>query len=147
MSLIALASATTITGGVQASDFKKTHNAIEYRQSAFSMIAHNFGDMGAMLKGKKEYDAAVFSMRADNVAALAKLPLEGFVSGSDKGDTEALAKIWSDKSDFDDKMNTFKKNASILALAAQKGDKKDIKKAFMNTAKSCKGCHSAYKKD
>lgn len=147
MSLIALAATATIATGVQANNFKEADDAIHYRQSAFGMIAYNFGDMGAMLKGKKDFDANVFAMRATNVAALSKLPLEGFISGSDKGETEALAKIWSDKTDFDAKMKTFQENAAVLALAAEKGDKKEIKKAFMNTGKSCKGCHDVYKKD
>ncbi|WP_299802157.1 cytochrome c [uncultured Shewanella sp.] len=147
MSLSALLATATLATSVQANNFKEADDAIHYRQSAFSMIAYNFGDMGAMLKGKKEYNADVFAVRAENVAALSKLPLEGFVAGSDKGDTEALSKIWSDKADFDAKMKTFQENAAILALAATKGDKKEIKKAFGNTGKSCKGCHDVYKKD
>ncbi|MFT5788694.1 MAG: cytochrome c556 [Shewanella sp.] len=147
ISLIALAATATIATSVQANNFEDADDAIHYRQSAFGMIAYNFGDMGAMLKGKKDYDASVFAMRATNVAALSMLPLEGFISDSDKGETEALAKIWSDKTDFDAKMKTFQENAAVLALVAQKGDKKEIKNAFMNTGKSCKGCHDVYKKD
>lgn len=147
ISISTLLATVALATSVQANNFKETEDAIDYRQSAFSLIAHNFGDMGAMLKGKKEYNAEVFAMRADNVAALSKLPQEGFVAGSDKGDTEALAKIWSDKADFDAKMKTFQENAAILAIAASKGDKKEIKKAFGNTGKSCKGCHDVYKKD
>ncbi|MGS0673588.1 c-type cytochrome [Shewanella sp. 0m-4] len=147
MSLIALAATATLATSAYANNFKEADDAIDYRQSAFSMIAHNFGDMGAMLKGKKEFNAEVFAMRAENVAALSKLPLEGFVAGSDKGDTEALAKVWSDKADFDAKMKTFQENAAILALAAKSGDKKEMKQAFGNTGKSCKGCHDVYKKD
>ncbi|QQX81480.1 cytochrome c [Shewanella sp. KX20019] len=147
MSLVALAATATIATSVQANNFKEADDAIHYRQSAFGMIAYNFGDMGAMLKGKKDYDASVFAMRATNVAALSMLPLEGFIAGSDNGETEALAKIWSDKTDFDAKMKTFQENAAVLALVAQKGDKKEMKKAFMNTGKSCKGCHDVYKKD
>ncbi|GIU22813.1 cytochrome c [Shewanella schlegeliana] len=147
MSISALLATATLATSVQANNFKEAEDAIHYRQSAFSLIAYNFGDMGAMLKGKKEYNADVFAKRAENVAALSKLPLEGFVAGSEKGDTEALAKIWSDKADFDAKMKTFQENAAILAVAASKGDKKEIKKAFGNTGKSCKGCHDIYKKD
>ncbi len=147
MSLIALAATATFATSVYANNFKEAEDAIEYRQSAFSMIAYNFGDMGAMLKGKKEFNAEVFAMRAENVAALSKLPLEGFIAGSDKGDTEALAKVWGDKADFDAKMKTFQENAAVLAQVAAKGDKKELKKAFGNTGKSCKGCHDVYKKD
>lgn len=132
---------------VYANNFKDTDHAIKYRQSAFGLIAYNFGDMGAMLKGKKEFDATVFAARAANVAALSKIPHEGFIAGSDKGNTDALAKIWTDKADFDGKMNEFQQNATKLAAISQGKDLGEIKKAFGDTGQSCKGCHDVYKKD
>ncbi|QLE84617.1 MULTISPECIES: c-type cytochrome [Shewanella] len=147
VALIAAAGASVFAAAVQAHNFKEPEDAIDYRQSAFSLIAYNFGDMGAMLKGKKPFDADVFASRATNVAALSVIPAEGFIAGSDKGNTEALGKVWSDKADFDAKMKTFQENAAKLAVVAQSGDKKAIKQAFGNTGKSCKGCHDVYKKD
>jgi cytochrome c556 len=145
--LLTVAVSAMMIPAVFANNFEETADAIEYRQAAFGLIAYNFGDMGAMLKGKKPFDAAVFSARADNVAALSKIPHEGFIAGSDKGDTEALAKIWQDKADFDSKMTAFQDNAAALAVAAKTTDENNIKQAFTNTGKSCKGCHDVYKKD
>ncbi|QDF66334.1 cytochrome c [Shewanella sp. SNU WT4] len=130
-----------------ANDFKDTEHAIDYRQSAFSLIAYNFGDMGAMMKGKKPFDAAVFAVRAQNVAALSKLPLEGFVADSSQGDTGAKPNIWQDRADFDAKMKQFQTDAANLALVADTGDKKQIQQAFQATAKNCKSCHDTFKKD
>jgi cytochrome c556 len=145
--LLTVAVTAMMIPAVFANNFEETADAIEYRQAAFGLIAYNFGDMGAMLKGKKPFDAAVFSARADNVAALSTIPHEGFIAGSDKGDTEALAKIWQDKADFDSKMTAFQDNAAALAVAAKTTDENNIKQAFTNTGKSCKGCHDVYKKD
>ena len=145
--LLAIAATTMIIPAVFANNFKEPADAIEYRQAAFGLIAYNFGDMAAMMKGKKPFDAAVFSTRAENVAALSKIPHEGFIAGSDKDDTEALAKIWQDKADFDSKMTAFQDNAAALVVAAKTNDKNQIKQAFGNTGKSCKGCHDVYKKD
>ncbi|MEH6464562.1 MAG: cytochrome c [Shewanella psychromarinicola] len=145
--LLTVAVTAMMIPAVFANNFEETADAIEYRQAAFGLIAYNFGDMGAMLKGKKPFDAAVFSARADNVAALSKIPHEGFIAGSDKGDTEALAKVWQDKADFDSKMTAFQDNAAALAVAAKTTDENNIKQAFTNTGKSCKGCHDVYKKD
>lgn len=144
---LALVASALIIPSVLAHTFKNTDHAIEYRQKGFSLIAYNFGNMSAMLKGDIEYDAEVFAQRAANVAALSKLPHEGFIDGSDKGNTDALAKIWSNKADFDAKMTEFQNNAATLAQVAQVGDRNDIRKAFGNTGKSCKGCHDVYKKD
>ena len=145
--LIAVAATAMIIPAVFANNFEKTDDSIEYRQAAFSLISYNFGDMGAMLKGQKPFDEATFSMRADNVAALSKLPHEGFIEGSDKGDTRALEKIWQDKADFDSKMKTFIDNAAALAVAAKTTDQSTIKKAFVNTGKSCKACHDGFRED
>ena len=145
--LLTLVAGVTLVGAAQAHNYDDANDAIHYRQSAFGLIAYNFGDMGAMLKGKKPMDNAVFTQRAANVAALSKIPFEGFIEGSDKGDTDAMAKIWQDRADFDSKMDTFQTNAALLAIAAEKGDLAEIKTAFGNTGKSCKGCHDAYKKD
>ncbi|MBT1444526.1 cytochrome c [Shewanella sp. JM162201] len=133
--------------GATANNFESTDDAIHYRESAFGLIAYQFGDMSAMLKGKKEFNADVFAQRAANVAALSKLPAEGFIDGSDKGKTDALPKIWENKADFDSRMTEFQDNAAKLAEVAKGGDKDAIKAAFANTGKSCKGCHDNYKKD
>ncbi|MBO2688905.1 c-type cytochrome [Shewanella algae] len=145
--LMLAATAALSATAVQAHNFESSDDAIQYRQSGFSLMAYNFGDIGAMLKGKKDFDADVAAMRAANVAALAKLPLEGFIDGSDKGNTEALAKIWADKADFEAKFTELQTNADALAIAAKGGDKNELKKAFGAVGKSCKGCHDVYKKD
>ena len=80
--LIAMTATVLLVPSVYANNFKDTEHAIDYRKSAFGLIAYNFGDMGAMLKGKKDFDAAVFASRATNVAALSKIPHEGFITGS-----------------------------------------------------------------
>ena len=108
---------------------------------------HNFADISAMLRGKKEMNTDVLSVRAQNVAALAKLPLEAFKMKSAKGDTEALPAIWEDFSDFESKMKDFENASAKLASVAQTGDVKAIKKAFGGVGKTCKSCHKAYKKD
>ena len=129
-----------------ATPFKTDADAIEYRQHAYSMIAVNFGDMGAMIKGKNEWDQGTFEMRAKNVHNLSLMTQEGFESKSTaKGDTKAKAKIWDEWMDFSDKQVNLTKNAKALAEVAKTSDKAAIKKAFMTVAKDCKSCHKAYR--
>ncbi|MEL0656856.1 cytochrome c [Pseudoalteromonas issachenkonii] len=127
------------------SAFKEPSDAIEYRQAAFSMISVQIGNMGAMLKGKVPFDAEQFKMRANNAAALSKMPWEAFYEGTDKGDTAALAAVWSENAAFVEKANAFAANADKLAVAAQTGDKAVIGKAFGAWAKGCKDCHKQFK--
>ncbi|QIR15221.1 c-type cytochrome [Shewanella aestuarii] len=145
--LLAISAAAILIPSAYANNFEDANDAIKYRKAAFGLIAYNFGDMAAMIKGKKDFNADVFAQRASNVAALSQIPHEGFIAGSDKGNTDALAKIWSDKADFDAKMTAFQENAAKLAVAAKGTDQNQIKQAFGNTGQSCKGCHDVYKKD
>ena len=68
----------------------KPEDAIKYRQGVMAAQGWNFGAMGAMVKGEKPYDKAEFARRAENLAALSKMSLEGFtIEGSDKGKSKA----------------------------------------------------------
>ncbi|WP_299492227.1 cytochrome c [uncultured Shewanella sp.] len=151
LSLLAILTSTAMTVSIAdtspSTNFKKPEDAVKYRQSAFSMMAYNFGDIGTMLKGKKPYNAASVITRAENVAALSKLPLEGFVQSDGLDQRDALDKIWTEKAKFNEKMKTLQQSASMLVVAAKSGDRKAVQKAFMTTGKSCKSCHDDYKKD
>jgi cytochrome c556 len=125
--------------------FKEPQDAIEYRQHAFQMIRVQIGNMGDMLKGKVAFDAETFKLRANNAAALSKMPWEAFYTGTDKGDTSALPAIWTDNETFMKKANAFADYAEKLAVAAQTGDIEQIKPAFGAWAKGCKDCHKSFK--
>jgi len=127
------------------SAFKEPSDAIKYRQAAFSMISVQISDMGAMLKGKVPFDAEQFKMRANNAAALSKMPWEAFYEGTDKGETSALSVVWSENETFMKKASEFQQYTDELAVAAQSGDKAVIGKAFGAWAKRCKDCHKKFK--
>jgi len=130
-----------------SADDDEMEEAIEYRQAGMEMIAWNFGRMGAMVKGKMPYNAAAFAERAENVAALSKMALEGFIPISPKGDTDANPKIWTNWADFKAKMDRFEQEAAQLAgIAKTATTLKEVVPQFVNTAKLCKGCHRKYKK-
>jgi cytochrome c556 len=143
--IFAIGLAATVLMGSNMAAADKVEDAIEYRQGVFKTIKWNFGPMAGMVKGKIAFDTADFSRRADLVAVLAKMPGEGFISGSDMGDTDAKSEIWENKAEFDKGMEAFKKNAEALAVAAQSGDMSVIKPAFGQLGKTCKGCHDDFR--
>lgn len=121
-------------------------DAIDYRQGIFTAIYWNFGPMGDMMKGKLDWDGKDFSRRAANVATLSTMPLEGFIPGSySDDDSDALPAIEKNWDDFTERMTAFQESAAVLAEAAKSGDKASIAPAFMDVAKSCKGCHDNFK--
>jgi cytochrome c556 len=146
LKLLTLAAAVALPALVSANPaFKKTDDAIAYRQQTFQLMRIQIGNMGDMLKGKVEFNAETFQMRANNAAALSKMPWEAFYAGTDKGDTSALPAVWTDNDTFMQKANAFADYADKLAVAAQSGDLKTIKPAFGAWAKGCKDCHKSFK--
>jgi cytochrome c556 len=127
----------------QAVSFEKPADAIKYRQSAFSLMASHFGDLGAMVKGDKPFDAKTAQANADLVATLSALPWAGFGPGTEGG--KAKPAIWKEM----DKVNAGAKElqtaAAALKTAAASGNLDNLKKAFANTQKTCKSCHDSYK--
>lgn len=123
-------------------------DAIEYRHAVFEVMAWHFGPLGAMVKGKMPFEAKIFAEKAANVASLSKMPLEGFVPDSHKGDTDAKAEIWTNWDDFKSKMTSLQEETAKLAEVAETATKvEEVKEQFGKTAKVCKGCHEDYKAD
>ena len=70
-------------------DGVKPEDAIKYRKSVMTVMSWQFQPLGAMVKGERPFDKDVFVKNAAYLELLSKMPLEGFVPGSDKGETKA----------------------------------------------------------
>ncbi|MFN6261724.1 MAG: c-type cytochrome [Chromatiaceae bacterium] len=141
--------ATLASAAVSAATaFTDAKDAVDYRQSAFTLIRHNTGDIGEMLQGKVPFDAKRVQQRADALAAVAPLPWPAFSTpGTEAGGGEAKAEIWADFKDFTAKADKFQLDAKALQTAAQSGDQAKIKAAFATFRGNCKACHDKYKAD
>jgi cytochrome c556 len=130
-----------------AAQFQKPEDAIKYRKSAFTVMATHFGRIGAVVQGKVPFDAKAVADNAQIVASMSMLPFAGFVPGSDKGDTRAKPEIWTEMDKV--KAGATKMQDAIAALnaAAKTGNLDQIKVAFGETGKTCKGCHDDYRKE
>jgi cytochrome c556 len=123
----------------------KPEDAIKYRKGVYTVMGWNFGPMAAMAKGDRPYDAAAFARHAEIVAFMSKLPLEGFVPGSDSGETKAKPEIWLDMDDFKAKLEKMQAEAAKLAEVAKSGDFNAAKAQLGETGKACKACHDKYR--
>ena len=125
----------------------KPDDAIEYRQSVYTLIKWNFAPIGAMVKGEVPYDAAAVTRHAAFLETLSKMPLEGFTPGSDVGDTKAKPDIWKNRQEFEKLMTDFQEQITKLNQVAGSGDRAAVKEQFGATAKSCKNCHDKFRKE
>ena len=90
-----------------------------------------------------EYWALV--RHAEIVAFMSKLPLEGFVPGSDTGETKAKPEIWLDMDDFKAKLEKMQAEVAKLAEIAKAGDLNTSKAQLGEAGKACKACHDKYR--
>ncbi len=142
--LVSAAVSALLVGAASAQ--VKPEQAIEYRQSIYTVLGWNWKPMVAMAKGEKPYDKDAFARNAANVEFMSKLAIEGFTPGSDKGaKTEAKPEIWAKMDDFKAKMDKMNAEATKLAAVAKTGSFDDIKKQVAATGASCKACHDDYR--
>ena len=135
-----------IAGGVYA-QFAKPEDAIKYRKAAMFMIAQHFKRMGAAVQGNAPYEKQAFAENAEVVKMLSTLPWEAaLVPGTDMGDTTLKAEAFSKKDDFMKTALAFEEATSKLAETSGGDDFDAIKAQFGVVAKSCKDCHTPFRK-
>jgi len=139
--------AAGIAGAAHAqAPFAKAENAVKYRQSAMFIMAQHFGRIGPVVKGERPYNKDEVAKNAAIAEEMSKLPWEGFVAGTDKGETSAKPEVWTDAAKFKSAAEKMEQEMSKLAQAAKGGDLNAVKAQFGATGKACKACHDDFKK-
>ena len=149
MKIIAPLAVALAFGTLSASafaQFQKPEDAVKYRKGALTVMANHFGRIGAMANGRAPFDAKLAAESAAIVETMSKLPWEGFVPGTDKGDTAALPVIWTEQAKFKESADKLQTATAQLAAAAKTGNLDSVKTAFGATAQTCKACHDAFRK-
>jgi len=119
--MVAAGLATLLASTPAAAQFAKPEDAIRYRQA----VADN----------------------AEVATLISKLPYAGFIEGSDKGDTKAEPKIWTEMDKFRAAAAKMQEEMTKLNAAAKTGNVDAIKAAVGATAQACKACHDSYRKE
>lgn len=128
---------------------KALEDAVKARQGYYQMIAFNFGNIAAMLKGEKEYSAEEAKKFANNMKLISETDVSAmWPAGSDnealKGKTRALKKIWDTFPEIGKNAEAFK--TAIAALEAGAGDGKEALGPLVGAVgKTCKDCHDSFR--
>ncbi len=124
---------------------------IEARKAHMQVVKYNMGILGAMAKGKREYNAELADAVAKNLySAAAMNNMTMWPKGSDNSVegleelTKSKPEMWADDSEVGDKHMAWVKASENMSTAAGQ-DLGSLKKAMGPLGKSCKGCHKAYK--
>jgi cytochrome c556 len=127
-----------------SAQFAKPEDAIKYRQSAFVVMASQFGRMQSTVKGQVPYDAAAIKANVALVKTLSTLPWSAFGPGTE-GKSAAKPEVWSDAAGFKAAQTKFEGAVVKLSAAADSGDLDKLRAAFGDVGASCKACHDAYR--
>lgn len=146
MLMAAAALAGFATALPAAAQFAKPEDAVKYRKANMTLMATHFGRVAGMANGRIPFDAKLAADNAEMAAAVTKWQFTGFVDGSDKGDTKADPKIWTEKDKFNAAGATLQEAVNKLNVAAKGGNLDAIKAAVGDTGKACKACHDTYQK-
>lgn len=124
-------------------------DAVEFRQGVFRAMGWNFGPMGAMIQGRKPFDAEAFATGAERIAVLANMAAEGFTEGTGKSDgldTRLKDEYWYQQANFNKLMQRMVEKADAFAEEVASGkDREALRPAFGQLAESCKNCHDDYR--
>lgn len=147
MLMVAAAVAGFATSLPVSAQFAKAEDAIRYRRAAFTVMGTHFGRVAAMANGRIPFDARAAADNAELATIVSKLPYAGFVEGSDKGDTKAEPKIWTEMDKFRAAASKMQDEMVKFNVAAKTGNIDTIKAAVGETGRSCKACHDSYRKE
>jgi len=124
--------------------------AIKGRQAMFQTYSFNLGILGAMAKGKMDYDADLASQSAANLQAAANFGQAAmWPAGSDNATAgnaknRALPALWENSDDVAEKWTALRSASEAMANSAG-GGLDALKAAMGDVGGSCKGCHDDYR--
>ena len=124
---------------------------IEARQSFMRVYAFNLGIVGAMAKGKTEYNQELASSAAQNLVALSKMENSAmWPEGSSKAaeglsdKTDALEEMWTTWPEVKNRHEEAAKAIEAFAMLAAK-DLESLRGGMKDLGAGCKGCHKDFR--
>lgn len=145
--LFALAGVMQLQSGFANAQDRKIEQAIKHRKAAFTLMATYVNRMVQTVDGHRPFDAKQMAQDAKAVELLSKLPWEGFVEGSERGDTRAKDDIWFEEDKFKRYANDLQTKTAAVTVAAELGDLKRFQAAVGQMRDACNTCHKAFRKD
>lgn len=129
-----------------AQEDRKIEQAIKHRKAAFTLMSTYWSRILQTVDGDRPYDANAVIADAKKVEYLSRLPWEGFVAGSERGDTKAKDDIWLDEEQFKKLAKELEVKTTNLVKVAELKDPKKLKVAFEQARDVCSACHKEFRK-
>jgi cytochrome c556 len=151
--ILTIACAAALAGALSVSTIalgqsNRAEQYLKYRKGVYQVIAWNVAPLSAMAQDKQPFDATVFAERARRVALMTPMLAESYAPESrNAADSKLKPEMWTNRADFDEKLDTVVTRSQALAKIAADGDPAASKAAFFDMAQACKACHDKYRAD
>lgn len=132
---------------VAHAQLRDADSAIKHRRAAFTLMSTYFGRVISMAKGDRPFDRTELIRNVELVQFIAKLPWEGFIPGSEMGDTRAEADIWLEEDRFLGYQLRLHEALGKLRTIANSGDLSSVAQATDEARSACGACHKVYRKE
>ena len=120
---------------------------VKERMDAMKEMGDSMKIMGDMVKGKRPFERQAFVDGASIVSKNSPQIPDLFPQGSDGHKSDALPEIWQQWSQFENKaQGTLDEAKKLQRVLDNGGDEKALKKQFVMLGKSCKSCHTDFRK-
>jgi cytochrome c556 len=143
-SCLAAVIAATLSVSASAQQLKPEAQ-VKLRTSAYSLMNYNLSILDAMASGKRALNKDEAVRAAEMLAMLSTVPKGFFGEGTGGEPTRAKAEIWTNRADFDARMDKMVNEAAKLPAAARTGDAGALKKAVHDVDAACSACHDEYR--
>ncbi|MGB0504700.1 MAG: c-type cytochrome [Pikeienuella sp.] len=140
---------TGAVGGAALAGGHEKHPAVKARQASMQLYAHYLGQLGAMAKGKVEYNAEKADTVAKSLNAVVGLDKsamwpQGTSNADLPGQTSALPEIWSTYPAVAEKGKALADASAQMASAAGQG-LDSLRGAIGGVGAACGACHKAFR--
>ncbi len=119
-------------------------NMHDSRKAAMKKIGGATGDLVAIAKGQKPYDAATVKASLTTISETIKVFPQYFPKGSENDDKVASPKIWENMDDFKAHAAKLGSDAEAL-LAKMPADQTAVGAALNTLGGDCGACHKDYR--
>lgn len=114
------------------------------REAIMKKIGGSMGQLAAIAKGEKPYDAEVVKTSLSTMAENIKLFPDQFPAGSETASAASSPKIWENMDDFKAKAHKLGSDAEAL-LAQLPADQAGVGAAMKTLGADCGACHQVYR--
>lgn len=135
--------ALSLAAGVASA--QTPQQAIQFRKGSMQVQQWHLRTLVQMIKGQRPFDAAVYLRAMTTLESLAASVGEGFIPGSDTGDTRTMPDAFKDPAAFRAAVERFQGEAKKAVAVARSGDEKAMRAEVPEMIKACDGCHERFR--